>query len=418
MKTVPPHTSENNRYGLLDRFARGQLETRLRDINSGDVSLSFGDEKQHYGDGTERPISIQVHDPRFFRRVVRDGSSGAGLSYADGWWDCEDLTGLLAMLLKNMELAEQLDRGASRLQEAIARAKQFFRRNSRNGSRRNIHAHYDLGNDFFELFLDPTMTYSCAVFEEEDTPLEEASKLKLDRICRKLDLKRSDHVLEIGCGWGSFAIHAAKQYGCRVTATTISSAQYEFATRRVREEGVEDRVEIIKTDYRDLRGQFDKLVSIEMIEAVGDEYLPTYFGKCSSLLKDDGIFVLQAITSIDQRYDEYLRTSDFIRDHIFPGCCVPSTAALCSAVAAEGNLRFFHLEEMAPHYAKTLRLWREKLHERQAEAIELGYSERLLRLWTFYLCYCEAGFQERILGDVQIVLTKPDCRREPLLPTL
>jgi cyclopropane-fatty-acyl-phospholipid synthase len=286
-------------------------------------------------------------------------------------------------------------------------------RNTLAGSQANIAAHYDLGNDFYALFLDETMTYSCGIFEQEDSTLEEASLAKYDRICRKLALKPEDEVLEIGTGWGGFAIYAAGRYGCRVTTTTISRAQFDLARPRIAEAGLEDRVTLLLKDYRHLTGSYDKLVSIEMIEAVGFEYFDTFFSVCSERLKDDGLMCLQAITIADQVFDRYRRSHDFIRSHVFPGSCLISLGALSASLARATDLRLIHLEDLTPHYARTLKLWRERFFANLDQVRALGYPETFIRLWEFYLCYCEGGFAERYIGDVQMVLAKPGNRRAP-----
>jgi cyclopropane-fatty-acyl-phospholipid synthase len=291
-------------------------------------------------------------------------------------------------------------------------------RKTRRGSRRNIAAHYDLSNDFYKLFLDETMTYSSGVFNTPDDSMREASIEKYDRLCQKLDLDNTDHVLEIGTGWGGFSIHAAKTYGCRVTTTTISSEQHEFARQRIEQEGLQDRVTLLQKDYRDLTGQYDKLVSIEMIEAVGHEYLPTYFRTCSDRLKPDGLFAFQAITIPDQRYESYRRSVDFIQKYVFPGGFLPSVGALSAAVGKYTDMQWIHFEDFAEHYARTLECWREKLFENIVEVRKLGMKDSFLRLWEFYLCYCEGGFREKQIGVAQILLQKPGNRRPANYPGL
>jgi cyclopropane-fatty-acyl-phospholipid synthase len=283
-------------------------------------------------------------------------------------------------------------------------------RNTRSGSRRNIAAHYDLGNEFFALFLDPTMMYSSAVFEHPAMTLEEAQVAKLERICRRLDLRPGERVLEIGTGWGGFALHAAGRYGCQVTTTTISEEQYALARERIHEAGLQGRVTLLKQDYRDLRGRYDKLVSIEMIEAVGHQYFGTFFARCGALLEPQGRMLLQAITIADQRYEAARKGVDFIKRYIFPGCCIPSVTALVNAASAASDLRLVHLDDIGPHYATTLRLWRENLLGNIGAVRGLGYSEAFIRMWEFYLAYCEAGFAERMLGDVHAVFAKPGAR--------
>jgi len=293
----------------------------------------------------------------------------------------------------------------------------WMARNTRGGSSRNIQAHYDLGNDFFQLFLDPTMMYSSGIFEHLQMTLEEASIAKLERICRKLDLKPGDRVIEIGTGWGGFAMHAARHYGCHVTTTTISPSQHAMARERIAAAGLSEQIDLLLTDYRDLGtrgGQYDKLVSIEMIEAVGHHYYDTYFRQCSELLKPEGAMLLQAITIADQQYEVAKNSVDFIQRYIFPGSCIPSVTAISDSLARVTDLRLTHLEDIGPHYATTLRLWHDNF-DAQLDAVRaLGYPETFIRMWQFYLCYCEAGFIERVIGDAQLLLIKPQCRLPPL----
>jgi cyclopropane-fatty-acyl-phospholipid synthase len=291
----------------------------------------------------------------------------------------------------------------------------FLHRNTLRGSRKNIEAHYDLGNSMFELFLDPTMMYSSGIFENKDDSMEQASIIKLDRICQKLQLNENDRILEIGTGWGGFAIHAAKNYGCHVTTTTISRQQYDYAEKRIKQEGLQDRVTLLCEDYRNLTGKFDKLVSIEMIEAVGHEYYKTYFRHCSDLLKPEGMMLLQSITIADQRYQAAKKEVDFIQRYIFPGGCLPSVNEIAKNVCEHTDMRFYQLEDIGTHYATTLARWRERFFSNIAEIQKIGYSETFIRMWNFYLCYCEGGFTEKSIGTIQLLLTKPLCRREPAL---
>src|SRR5690606_1373140 len=287
-------------------------------------------------------------------------------------------------------------------------------RNSRDGSRRNIQAHYDLGNDFFALFLDPTMNYSCGIFESAEATMEQASIAKMDAICRKLDLQPGDHLLEIGTGWGALAIHAARHFGCRVTTTTISREQHALAAARIREAGLGDRIELLRRDYRDLEGRYDKLVSVEMIEAVGHRFLDTYFRRCSSLLKDDGLMLLQAITIRDEHYAQALKSVDFIQRFVFPGGFIPSVAAMSASMARTTDMQLLHLQDIGLHYATTLRRWRQRFFDNVAAVRALGYPDSFVRLWEFYLCYCEGAFLERNIGNVQMLLAKPRSRRASL----
>jgi cyclopropane-fatty-acyl-phospholipid synthase len=290
----------------------------------------------------------------------------------------------------------------------------WLNRNDKTGSRRNISAHYDLGNRFFELFLDETMAYSSGIFERAESSLLEASTAKFDAACSKLALKPGQHLLEIGTGWGGLAIHAARAYGCRVTTTTISREQYDLARERVARAGLENQITLLLEDYRDLRGEYDALVSIEMVEAVGHQYLDTYFLKCAGLLKPTGAMLLQAITIRDQFYDQARREVDFIKRFIFPGCFIPSVKAITDSLARATDLKLYHMEDIGPHYARTLRLWRERFLARRSDVRAQGYPESFVRMWEYYLSYCEGGFEERQLGDVQMLLTKPRSRRVPI----
>ena len=398
--------------------ARELIKRRLARISGGPLTVEDPWGRWQVGDAAGADITLRVLHRGAYLALMTGGRLGAARAYMDGHWECSDLTGLLRLFVRNMSVVDGVETGFARVANTLARLRHKLRANTRGGSRRNIHEHYDLGNDFFSLFLDETMTYSAGIFEQGSNNLRDASIAKLDRICRKLDLGPDDHVLEIGSGWGSFAMHAAGNYGCRVTTTTISREQYELAGERVAQSGLGDRIEILLEDYRNLTGRYDKIVSIEMIEAVGHEFLPGYFEKCSELLADDGAMLLQAITMPDRRYAQHLRSSDFIRRYIFPGSCVPSIGAMVGAMGSKSDLKPVHLEDIGPHYATTLRCWRERFIERLKEARALGYPERFLRMWNYYLCYCEAGFEERYLGDVQMLLHKPACRTAPLLPDL
>ena len=334
----------------------------------------------------------------------------------DGHWDCDDLVALVRILVRNRDRLDALERGPARLGGAIMRGWHALMRNTRAGSRRNIAAHYDLGNDLFKLFLDESMMYSSAIYLDENESLEVAAKRKLDRICHKLDLQPHHHVVEIGTGWGGFAIHAAHHYGCKVTTTTISREQYELARKLVDAAGLQDRVELLLEDYRDVEGTYDRLVSIEMIEAIGPQYLDTYFAKVGSLLKPDGMALIQAITIEEHRYKQALKAVDFIQRYVFPGSFIPALAPMLRAVAANTDMKLFNLEDIGPSYALTLRAWRERFMSKLAEVRAIGYPNRFIRLWEFYLCYCEGGFLERSIGDVQMLLSKPGARREQFVP--
>jgi cyclopropane-fatty-acyl-phospholipid synthase len=359
-----------------------------------------------------------MQNPNFYADMAFGGSVGAAEAYMRGDWTASDLTALVRLLLNNRAVVDSMDSGMGRLAQPFLKALHWANRNTQAGARRNIAAHYDLGNDLFRLFLSADMMYSSAIYAHDAMSLEEASFNKLDRICRKLQLCPDDHVVEIGTGWGGFALHAAQHYGCRVTTTTISRQQHALAEERIRAAGLEDRITLLFEDYRDLEGQFDKLVSIEMIEAIGYRQYPSYFDKVGRLLKPEGMALIQAITIQDQQYEKALRSVDFIQRYIFPGCNIPSVTALTAAMTGASDLRLYHLEDIGPHYARTLRAWRERFFARLDSVRAQGYSEEFIRMWEFYLCYCEGGFAEQALGDAQLLLVKPDCRRPALLGTI
>jgi cyclopropane-fatty-acyl-phospholipid synthase len=355
-------------------------------------------------------VRVEVRDPRFYTSVAFHGSVGVAESYMEGHWECDDLPGLFELLLMNRDALASVETPMARAARPIARALHALRRNTRSGSRRNIHAHYDLSNEFFALWLDPTMMYSSAIFEPASLTLEEAQVEKVDRCCRKLELRASDHLLEIGTGWGGAAIHAASRYGCRVTTTTISDEQFAMASARVREAGLSERVTIVKSDYRDLTGTFDKVLSIEMIEAVGHEYLPAYFGAISRLLKPDGLAVIQGIYIRDQRYDQARATIDFLKKYIFPGSCLIGMAAVTRAIKERTDLSLVHVEDLGVHYVRTLACWNEEFHARLDEVRRMGFDERFIRMWRYYFTYCMGAFRARHCGDYQLVLAKPLAR--------
>lgn len=398
--------SHRRRSSVLQSFGRRLILGKLTELRHGGLELREGGQVWQFGRG-ESPIRVEIRDPGFWQAVAFGGSVGAGEAYMEGNWQCNDLTGLVRLLLRNRDVLEGMEGGLARLSAPLRRLLHRLNRNSLAGSRRNIAAHYDLGNDFYRLWLDETMMYSSAIFERPGMSLAEASTAKLARICRTLDLQPDDHVLEIGSGWGGFALHAAGRHGCRVTTITLSRQQFELVQERVKAVGLADRIEVRLADYRDLDGRYDKLVSIEMVEAVGANHLTAYFRQCDRLLKEDGAMLLQAITIADQRYEAALKEVDFIQKHIFPGGFLPSVTALTAAMTAASNFRTVHLEDIGPHYAETLLRWRRNFFD-QLEAVRtLGFDERFIRMWEFYLCYCEGGFRERDIGTVQMLLAKP-----------
>ena len=406
--------------GLSNAIARRILLARLENLQHGSLILAEGDERWCFGRPDElfpATITLRVKHAGLYSRLLVYGAVGFGDAYLSDYWECDDLTGLFELFLCNRRHIANIGPGIRWLVRPLQLLQGYLNRNTLKGSRRNIEAHYDLGNELFELYLDSTMMYSCGIFHHPGATLQEASEAKLDRICQKLQLGPSDHLLEIGTGWGGFALYAARHYGCRVTTTTISRQQYEYAQQRVREAGLQDRITLLFNDYRELTGSYDKLVSIEMIEAIGHRYFDTYFRKCSELLKPNGMMLLQSITIADQRYREARRAVDFIQRYIFPGGCLPSVAALGNAVACCTDMRIFHLEDIGPHYATTLRRWRDRFHAQADRVRKLGYPERFMRMWEYYFCYCEAGFRQQSIGTVQLLLTKPQTRRAPLTST-
>ena len=403
--------------GLLATLGRKLLLRQFAGLRDGELRVVDAQGEHRFGARTARcqlTVAIEVLHAQFYADVAFGGTVGAGSAYIRGLWRCSDLTGLVRVMTVNRELQSGLEGGLARLQRPLLKLFHWLHRNSREGSARNIAAHYDLGNALYELMLDETMAYSCGIFATPDSTLAEASRAKFDAACRKLDLKPGDRLLEIGTGWGGLAMHAAARYGCHVTTTTISREQHDWARARIQERGLADRITLLLQDYRDLEGQYDKLVSIEMIEAVGAKYLDTYLAKCSSLLRPDGAMLLQAITIQDQLYRPALQGVDYIQRYIFPGSFIPSVGALTESLASATDLKLFHLEDIGPYYARTLELWRLNFFAQLPKVRQLGYSDQFIRLWEFYLCYCEGGFAERQLGDVQMLLTKPDCRRAPV----
>jgi cyclopropane-fatty-acyl-phospholipid synthase len=356
-------------------------------------------------------VTVWVHSPKVWRQILR-GSTGLAETYSAGLWDTDDLVGLVRIAARNVTTFDDWRRRFRSVLAPAQRVARMVPRNDLLGSRRNIAAHYDLGNDLFSLFLDPTMMYSCALFEDPGATLEQAQVAKLDRICRQLRLTESDHLLEIGTGWGSMAVHAAANYGCRVTTTTISREQHDLAVERVAAAGLSDRVTVLLEDYRDLRGQYDKLVSIEMIEAVGWQYFDTYFEACSRLLRPEGLMLLQAITIDERAYEGEKASKSFINTHIFPGGCLPSLEVIHRCVSRATDMRTVWLDDITAHYAETLRRWRAAFLAKAEEADALGYDQGFRRMWDIYLAYVEAGFRECRIGDVQMLLAKPRFRSE------
>jgi cyclopropane-fatty-acyl-phospholipid synthase len=412
---IPRNTTVRNAHELtrLQRLGRNALVKQLQRLQFGEIVIVEDGNTLRFGCLNEQctlSAQIDILSPQFWADAAFGGSVGAAESFVQAHWRCEQLTSLVRIMVLNRDVMEDMEGGLAFLSAPLRTVLHWFNRNSKEGSRRNISAHYDLGNELFGLFLDDTMAYSCGIFERPDATMHEASIAKFDAACRKLQLSPDDHLLEIGTGWGGLAIHAARHYGCKVTTTTISRAQHDLARERIAAAGLTDRIELLLCDYRDLTGHYDKLVSIEMVEAVGHQFLETYLAKCSALLKPQGAMLLQAITIQDQIYASALRSVDFIQRYIFPGSFIPSITALTRATTRATDMKVARLDDIGPHYATTLRLWRDAFFANIDKVRSLGYSEDFIRLWDYYLCYCEGGFIERQLGDVQMLLTKPGCR--------
>jgi cyclopropane-fatty-acyl-phospholipid synthase len=393
-----------------EAVARRVIGAILGHMRVGSVTIIENGVARSFGQG-EPSATVEIHSPRVWTQMVH-GSRGLAETYADGLWDSPDPADVVRVCALNIEPFDRIRRRLAPLRAPARRAAGVGRRNTRSRARAAIAAHYDRGNELFELMLDPTMTYSCGFFETPDATLEEASTAKLDRVCRKLALAPEDRVLEIGTGWGSFAVHAAGEFGCDVTTTTLSREQYDYTRELVRRLGLEDRVTLLFQDYRDLRGRYDKLVSIEMIEAVGWRDFGTFFEACSRLLKADGTMMLQAIAIDDHAYAVEKMSASFIREMIFPDGCLPSLEVISSRVAGHTDMRFIGLEDISAHYVPTLRAWRANLEQSAEKLSSRGFDDRFQRLWRFYLAYCEAGFAERRIRDVQILLAKPQFREE------
>lgn len=395
-------------------LARKMLFKSLAQLQVGCLRIHEADECYHFGQRLEDAdiiADLHIHDPRTYADVAFGGSIGAGEAYMSGYWSSPNLTNVMRLFARNITALDALDARQSWLGKILLKCFHRFNRNNKQGSRKNISAHYDLGNDFFSLFLDPTMMYSSAIYPHPTADLKQAATHKLQRICQKLSLTASDHLLEIGTGWGGMAIYAAQHYGCRVTTTTISKEQRDYALEQVRAAGLEGQVTVLFDDYRDLQGRYSKLVSIEMIEAVGHENYAEYFAICSRLLQDDGLMLIQAITIADQRYEQARQSVDFIQRYIFPGGSLPSSTLVCNLLTRVTDMNLIHMEDIGAHYARTLRDWRTGFLARLDEVASQGFDQRFVRMWEFYLCYCEGGFMERSIGTGQYLLAKPQYRQ-------
>ncbi len=397
----------------LQRKTRKAVIERLSRIEHGELTIRDGDSVHKFGRRSQTcgiAVTIDILDPEFYVDVALGGSVGGAEAYMEHSWACDDLTAFIRLLIRNRHVLNAIETGIASLKAPLRRWSHWTNRNHMENSRKNIQAHYDLGNEFFELFLDPTMMYSSGIFPSAADSLESASLAKLERICRKLELSEADHVIEIGTGWGGFAEYAATRFGCRVTTTTISREQFEYSRERINAAGLSQKVTLLDHDYRLLDGQYDKLVSIEMIEAVGHEHFDVFFSKCSELLKPEGMMLLQSITIADHQYDNSRKSVDFIQKYIFPGGALPSLAALTASLGRATDLSVAELIDIGPHYAETLRRWRHSFFDHIGSVREMGFPEEFIRMWEYYFCYCEAGFEERVIGDLQILLRKPLCR--------
>ena len=392
-------------------MSRWLISILLRRLRVGSIVVAEGERRRRFGRGTPA-ATVQVRSPHTWRMLLR-GSRGLAESYANGSWETPDLVALIRVAARNAPGLDRLRGSLAPIRRPLQRIRSLSRRSTAHSRRRDIAAHYDLGNELFSRMLDRTMSYSCAVFERDGMTLEEAQLAKLERVCEKLDLRAGDRVIEIGTGWGGFAIHAAATRRCHVTTTTISREQYEYAVAEVRRTGLSDRVTVLMEDYRQLCGSYDKLVSIEMIEAVGWQQIGDFFAKCSRLLAPHGTMLLQAITIDDRAYEVEKASSSFMNTYIFPGGCLPSLEVIARNVARRTDLQLVQLEDITAHYVETLRRWRDNFTASISELETRGYDERFRRLWTLYLAYCEAGFAERRICDVQLVLAKPRSRRFP-----
>lgn len=418
LNTSLESTSADRQAPLSSRVARQLACQQLSLLEDGSLTIrEAGQQTLRFGDGDARfaPAELIIHDSSTWKDLLTGGSIGAAESYVAGDWSTPDLVSLLRFFTRNVDRMNEFEDRFSWITKPALKALHWLNRNTKEGSRKNISAHYDLGNELFETFLDPTMMYSSAIYPHQEATLEEAAVHKLDTICRKLDLRPGDHVMEIGTGWGGFAVHAAKHFGCHVTTTTISREQLELAKEKVKAERLEDRITLLFDDYRDLEGQFDKLVSIEMVEAVGPQFLDSYFSQISRLLKPDGLALIQAINMPEQRYRRALKNVDFIQRFIFPGSFIPSIGAILGSVRTGSDLVMTHAEDVGFHYARTLHDWCERFMANREKLEGQGYDDAFRRLWHFYFAYCEAGFSERAIGVSQIVFAKPGNKRANIL---
>lgn len=400
---------------LLDQISKNLLLSQLKHLQHGTLTIVDQGEIHQFGQTGELNVTLTIKNPHFYSRTLFGGSIGNAESFVDQDWDCSNLTDLVRLFVRNRSVLQKLDGAMVNVLSPLQKIFHGLRSNSLEGSRKNVRSHYDMGNDFFKLFLDESMMYSSAIFDSPDTDLETAALKKIQIICEKLELKESDHLVEIGTGWGAVAIYAATTYGCKVTTTTISKEQFDYTLSKVKELGLENQISVLFEDYRNLKGTFDKLVSVEMIEAVGLNNLDTFFEVCSKLLRPNGLMVLQAITIRDQFYKTAKNSVDFIQRHIFPGTGIPSVSAMMNAVTEKTDFVMIQQHDYAEDYAQTLWHWSQRFTRNTDKVIDLGYPEFLPRLWQFYFAYCEGGFRERAIGLSQITLAKPHYKNRSLI---
>lgn len=429
--TAPSLDSTKTEYppkvSLLDRIAKKIVLTGLSKLTIGHLVIedksAIGESNQtaeiyEFGQAKETAecsACICVENTTAYRDVFFNSSIGAGEAYMQGHWTTPNLLAVITLMVKNLEQVNKMDSERPLLNRLSAKFFHYLNANTRRKAKKNISAHYDLGNDFFSLFLDQSMMYSAAIYPNKNATLAEASTFKLDQICQKLNLSATDHLLEIGTGWGGMAIHAAKHYHCQVTTTTISQEQYQYAKQRVEAEGLADKVTVLMQDYRQLTGQYDKLVSIEMIEAVGHQFYKNYFSQCSHLLKPNGMMLIQAITIADQRYDYAKNSVDFIQRYIFPGGSLPSNEIITHHVARNTDMQLISIDDITEHYADTLADWRDAFINKLHQVKEQGFNDVFCRMWEYYLCYCEGGFRERAISTAHFTMVKPQFRFQPVL---
>jgi len=411
VESLAPDIPHKEKTTKTTAFFKSILLKKLNGIRFGRLTIVDGPSTFIYGDkGSEFQATVTVTSQEFYVFLGSGGTLGAAEAYTAGYWFADNLVSLVQIIIKNKKIMQNLESGLARLANPFNKIIHKRRQNSIEGSKKNILAHYDLSNEFYQLWLDSTMTYSCGVFLNDDSSMKEASIEKLDRFCRKLKLTKDDKVLEIGTGWGSFALHAAKNYGCHVTTTTISDKQFSYVSDLINNEGLSSQIALLNSDYRKLEGSFDKIVSIEMIEAVGPQHIPGFFDKVSTLLRPSGLMALQGITYNDPDFEAYKNSVDFIRKYIFPGGCLVSVSQIQESIKAKTDLTLVDLEDITQHYARTIKHWRQDFIKSLPEIRSLGFSESFIRIWEFYFVYCEAGFLENLIGDFQFVFAKPDSK--------